>query len=205
MRGLISLFFLLGALILLSIAPVATASPVKLQENTPFPTVTGTPVGPIIIVPDQVNVRTCPSTNCDLVGVLIAGQQASAIGRSRGGEWIQIIYPGVPGNVAWVYSAFVVLEAGQSLLPIVEPPPTPTPRITPTVDPTLAAQFNLDAIVETRLPTYTAAPPVVQPTFEPEIVGNGTGFPPILAIVALTVVGLFGLVISVLRGTGTRL
>jgi hypothetical protein len=171
-------------MILLSFAPVATASPENLQADTPFPTVTGTPVGPIIIVPDQVNVRTCPSTNCDLVGVLIAGQQASAIGRSSGGEWIQIIYPGVPGNVAWVYSAFV---------------------ITPTVDPTLAAQFNLDSVAATRLPTFTAAPPVVQPTFEPEVVGNGTGFPPILAIVALTVVGLFGLVISLLRGTGTRL
>lgn len=192
-------------MILLSFAPVATASPENLQADTPFPTVTGTPVGPIIIVPDQVNVRTCPSTNCDLVGVLIAGQQASAIGRSTGGEWIQIIYPGVPGNVAWVYSAFVVLESGQSLLPIVEPPPTPTPRITPTVNPTLAAQFNLDSVAATRLPTFTAAPPVVQPTFEPEVVGNGTGFPPILAIVALTVVGLFGLVISLLRGTGTRL
>jgi hypothetical protein len=192
-------------MILFSFAPSATASPANLQADTPFPTVTGTPVGPIIIVPDQVNVRTCPSTNCDLVGVLIAGQRASAIGRSTGGEWIQIIYPGVPGNVAWVYSAFVVLESGQSLLPIVEPPPTPTPRITPTVDPTLAAQFNLDAIESTRLPTFTPASPVVQPTFEPESVGNGTGFPPILAIVALTVVGLFGLVISLLRGTGTRL
>jgi hypothetical protein len=204
-RGLVAFFLILGALIILSVAPPATASPVNLQADTPFPTVTGTPVGPIIIVPDQVNVRTCPSTNCDLVGVLIAGQQASAIGRSRGGEWIQIIYAGVPGNVAWVYSAFVVLESGQSLLPIVEPPPTPTPRVTPTVDPTLAAQFNLNSVVATRLPTFTAAPPVVQATFEPEIVGNGTGFPPILAIIALSVVGLFGLVISLLRGTGAGL
>jgi hypothetical protein len=204
-RGLIVYFLILGALILMSVAPTATASTVNLQADTPFPTVTGTPVGPIIIVPDQVNVRTCPSTNCDLVGVLIAGQKASAIGRSRGGEWIQILYAGVPGNVAWVYSAFVVLESGQSLLPIVEPPPTPTPRITPTVDPTLAAQFNLNSVVATRLPTFTAAPPVVQPTFEPEIVGNGTGFPPILAIIALSVVGLFGLVISLLRGTGAGL
>jgi hypothetical protein len=205
MKLIASLILLLGALIYLTIAPVAVASPVKIQADTPFPTVTGTPVGPIIIVPDQVNVRTCPSTNCDLVGVLIAGQRASAIGRSSGGEWIQIIYPGVPGNVAWVYSAFVVLEAGQSLLPIVEPPPTPTPRVTPTVDPTLAAQFNLGSVAPTRLPTFTPAPPIIQPTLEPDPNGNGTGFPPILAIIAFSVVGLFGLVISVLRGTGSRL
>lgn len=205
MRLIAGSILLLGALIYLTIAPVAVASPVKIQADTPFPTVTGTPVGPIIIVPDQVNVRTCPSTNCDLVGVLIAGQRASAIGRSSGGEWIQIIYPGVPGNVAWVYSAYVVLEAGQSLLHIVEPPPTPTPRVTPTVDPTLAAQFNLGSVAPTRLPTFTPAPPIIQPTIEPDRTGNGTGFPPILAIIAFSVVGLFGLVISVLRGTGSRL
>jgi hypothetical protein len=205
MRGIISFFLILGAFTILVITPVAIASPDTLQAETPFPIATGTPVGPIIIVPNQVNVRTCPSTNCDLVGVLIAGQQASAIGRSSGGEWIQIVYPGVPGNVAWVYSAFVVLESGPSLLPIVEPPPTPTPRITPTVNPTLAAQFNLDSVIATQLPTFTAAPPIVQPTFEPDVAGNGTGFPPILAIIALSVVGLFGLVISLLRGTGAGL
>lgn len=205
MRLIASLFLLLGVLIYLTIAPVAIASPVKIQADTPFPTVTGTPMGPIIIVPDQVNVRTCPSTNCDLVGVLIAGQRASAIGKSSGGDWIQIIYPGVPGNVAWVYSANVVLEAGQSLLPIVEPPPTPTPRVTPTVDPTLAAQFNLGSVAPTRLPTFTPAPPIIQPTIEPDRNGHGIGFPPILAIIAFSVVGLFGLVISVLRGTGSRL
>ena len=205
MRLIASLNLLLGVLIYLIIAPVAVASPDIIQADTPFPIVTGTPVGPTIIVPDQVNVRTCPSTNCDLVGVLIAGQRASAIGRSSGGEWIQIIYPGVPGNVAWVYSAYVVLEAGQSLLPIVEPPPTPTPRVTPTVDPTLAAQFNLGSVAPTRLPTFTPAPPIIQPTIEPDRNGNGTGFPPILAIIAFSVVGIFGLVISVLRGAGSRL
>jgi hypothetical protein len=78
------------------------ASPQVAQADTPIATVTGTPEGPQILVPNQVNVRLCPSTDCDLVGVLIAGQQASAIGRSPGGDWIQIIYPGVPGNVAWV-------------------------------------------------------------------------------------------------------
>ena len=205
MRWIIGFFLILGAFTILVITPVAIASPNTIQADTPFPTVTGTPVGPIIIVPDQVNIRTCPDVNCDLVGVLIAGQQASAIGRSSRGEWIQIIYPGVPGNVAWVYSAFVVLESGPSLLPIVVPPPTPTPRITPTVNPTLAAQFNLDSVPATQLPTFTPAPPIVQPTFEPDVVGNGTGFPPILAIIALSVVGLFGLVISLLRGTGAGL
>jgi hypothetical protein len=190
---------------LLFIATGISASPHFAQADTPIATVTGTPEGPQILVPDQVNVRLCPSTDCDLVGVLIAGQQASAIGRSPGGDWIQIIYPGVQGNVAWVYSHYVVLPLGPSLLPIVEPPPTPTPNITPTVDPTLAAQFNLGGVISTPLPTFTAAAPVLYPTFEPVQSVNETGFPPILAILALTVLGLFGIVISVLRGAGAGL
>lgn len=205
MRGMV---WLTAGVILLSLFatnPDANASEPYTQAETPVATVTGTPEGPKILVPDQVNVRLCPSTDCDLVGVLIAGQQASAIGRSPGGDWIQIIYPGVAGNVAWVYSHYVVLEAGQSRLPIVEPPPTPTPNITPTVDPTLAAQFNLGETLSTPLPTFTAAAPVVQPTLEPIQSLNGTGFPPILAILALTVLGLFGIVISILRGSGAGL
>lgn len=184
---------------------LAVAAPQLIQAETPIATVTGTPEGPKILVPDQVNVRLCPSVDCDLVGVLIAGQEASAIGRSPGGDWIQIIYLGVPGNVAWVYSFYVVLPTGQSLLPIVEPPSTPTPNITPTVDPTLAAQFNLGESISTPLPTFTAAAPVVQPTFEPIQSVNEAGFPPILAILVLLVLGLFGTVISVLRGTPSRL
>jgi hypothetical protein len=175
------------------------------QAQTPVATVTGTPEGPTILVPDQVNVRMCPHVNCDLVGVLISGQEVPAIGRSPGGDWIQIIYQGVPGNVAWVYSPFVVLQAGPDVLPIVEPPSTPTPRITATIDPTLAAQFNLDVPIATRLPTFTPAAPVIQPTFEPQSVENGSGFPPMLAIIAFLVIGIFGMVISVLRGGSARL
>ena len=183
----------------------ADASFPAAQDDTPEAILTGTPEGPQILVPDQVNVRLCPSTDCDLVGVLIAGQQASAIGRSPGGDWIQIIYPGVPGNVAWVYSHYVVLPAGQSMLPIVEPPPTTTPKVTSTVDPTLAAQFNLGGMISTPLPTFTAVAPVIQPTFESVQNTNQTSFPPILAIFSLMVLGLFGIVISMLRGTSTGL
>jgi hypothetical protein len=187
------LSMLIGMVMLLSISP-----DVVLANGTV--TVTGTPEGPKIVVPDQVNVRTGPGTNYEKVGLLIAGQEAAALGRSPGGDWIQIAYPGVTGNVAWVYAPFVVLDAGQQLLPIIEPPPTPTLRITATIDPTLAAQFNIGEAPATRLPTYTPAEPVNQPTAEP-VQSNGTrGFPPILAILGLLVVGSFGIVISFLRG-----
>lgn len=155
--------------------------------------------GPMVLVPDQVNVRVGPGVEYDLIGVLISGQRQAALGRSPGGDWIQIEYPGVEGNVAWVYAPLVNLE-GQGFLQVVEPPPTPTPRITSTIDPTLAAQFNLLEVTATRPPTFTPAAPEVYPTFAPaDQPVSGRGFPPILAILGLLVVGFFGTVISVLR------
>ena len=179
---------------------MSTASNAAASPHAQEPTVTGTPKGPMILVPEQVNVRTGPSTEYDKVGVLIAGQRAPALGRSPGGEWIQIFYPGVPGNLAWVYAPFVVLDTDQRLLLIIHPPPTPTPRVTATIDPTLAAQFNIGGAPPTRLPTFTPAEPVVQPAFDETQSDLSSGFPPILAILSLLVVGLFGTIFSVLRG-----
>jgi uncharacterized protein YraI len=183
---------LLASILLISSA--ASAAPVNLQA-------TATPDGPRVIVPEQANVRLGPSLDYEKVGVLIAGQEAPALGRSPGGDWIQIFYAGVQGNVAWVYAPNVILEAGQRLLPIIEPPPTPTPRVTTTIDPTFAAQFNIGTLEATRLPTFTPADPVVMPTVASSDAANGGGFPPILAILGLLVLGLFGTVISFLRGS----
>jgi hypothetical protein len=164
-------------------------------------TVTGTPTGPVILVPgDFVNVRSGPGTSpYEQIGVLLQGQTAPALGRSEGGDWIEIVYPGVPGNVGWVYANLVVLQ-GQGFLPVVEPPPTPTPKTTATIDPTLAAQFNLLNVTPTRRPTFTPAPAVIQPTFAPQGPASRSGFPPVLAIAGLLVVGVFGTLISFLRG-----
>jgi hypothetical protein len=200
MRNLAWLMVLIVGTILMILTPAEAVAPSILQA-TIFVTVTGTPEGPIIIVPDEVNVRMGPGTNYDKVGVLIAGQEAPALGRSSGGEWIQIIYPGVPGNLAWVYAPFVVLDTSQQLLPIIEPPATSTPKVTSTIDPTLAAQFNLGEASPTRLPTFTPAAPVIQPAIEPVQVESSRGLPPILAILGLLVVGLFGIVVSFLRGS----
>jgi hypothetical protein len=163
-------------------------------------TVTGTPTGPIITILDQVNVRMGPSVEYDKIGVLTAGQWAPAVGRSAAGEWIQIVYPGAPDNLAWVYTILVRVEPPSASLPIVEPPPMPTPRITATIDPTLAAQFIDLAPVTTRLPTYTPAEPLAQATLATEDVSQSGGFPPMLAILGLFVVGFFGTTISILRG-----
>jgi hypothetical protein len=164
------------------------------------PTVTSSPNVATIVVTleqDQINVRSGPNTNYPVVGVLIAGQRVPALGRTVGGDWIQIAYPGVPGGVAWVYSPLVTVEGS---LPLVEPPPTPTPKTTPTVDPTLAAQFIME-LPATRLPTFTAPPALAIPTFVNVETTTDTGRIPMgLLIVGLSVIGAFGMVISLLQG-----
>jgi hypothetical protein len=187
-------------LILINLMPSATAASSLLQETGIVATVTGTPEGPMILVPDQVNVRLGPDVAYDKVGVLISGQRVPVVGRSPGGEWLQIVYPGVPGNLAWVFTPLVRLQPPTATLPIAELPPTPTPPVTATIDPTLAAQFIGLGVQPTRLPTFTPASAPVQPTLVPGDQNGIVGFPPVLAILGLFVIGLFGIVISILRG-----
>jgi hypothetical protein len=202
MRSWLKIFFwtllLLGLFV--SFLFGATDRPVSAQQPTgSIATVTGTQSGPIITVtyPEQINVRAGPSSvYYAAIGVLLPGQTAPALGRTAGGEWIQIRYPGVPGDVGWVYAPLVGLTPG--FLSIVEPPPTATPRTTPTIDPTLQAAFQAP-MTPTRLPTFTPPPPLAVPTFEAQS-GVRSGVPMGLIIIGLAGVGLFGALISFLRG-----
>jgi hypothetical protein len=170
------------------------------QPTGSVPTVTSTPSGPSIRVtyPEQINVRSGPSSYLyTAIGVLLSGQTAPAIGRSPGGDWIQIRYDGVAGAVGWVYAPLVGLSANANL-PIVEPPPTPTPATTPTIDPTLAAAF-IPQFTPTRLPTFTPPGVLVIPTYP--VVARPTGGVPLgLVIALLMLIGGFGALISFLRG-----
>jgi hypothetical protein len=172
-------------------------SPVSAQIPTvDIPTVTGTPAGPYIVVKQdaeqtQVNVRSGPGTFYDKVGVLLTGQQVPAKGRSVGGEWIMIEYPGVTGSVAWIYAPLVDVFGGA--LPVVAPPPTPTPLVTATIDPTLAAQFVVTN-APTRLATFTPPPPLAIPTFS--AVDNAQGIGNIPVGMIILVVGGLGILLG---------
>lgn len=192
---------LLAGVALLS-APVLRAQagfPAQIPTGS-IPTVTGTPVGALVIVLDTeqgyINLRGGPSTVAyDIVGVLVVGQQAPALGRSPGGDWIQVAYPGVPGGVAWVWKDLVELRGS---LPVVEAPPTSTPAVTATIDPTLAAQFLVEA-PPTRLPTFTAPPAFVSPTLPGDAPAAIPSRVPMgLIIVGLAVIGVLGTAISFL-------
>ena len=188
---------LAGSLLMLIPARRALAQ----QPTVAVPTVTGTPPGPMLTVhpgwEEQINVRAGPGANYDAVGILVIGQWAPALGQTSSSEWIKIAYPGAPDGIGWVLAALVDLKGEVS---VVEIPPTATPRTTPTIDPTLAAQYIFE-IPAARLPTFTPPNTLAIPTFSPETPLRGrSGVPMGLVIIGLGVVGMFGALISLLRG-----
>lgn len=196
---------LAGVILLISLfynVLAVNAYPLPQLPTVSVPTVTGTPSGVIITVrpsqnEDFINVRSGPSTLYPSVGVLLVGQTAPALGRSPGGEWIQIEYPGVAGGKGWVFSVLVSLSPGQ--LSIVEPPPTVTPQFTATIDPTLAAQFVVTQ-QPTRLPTFTEPAPLTIPTYVENTPNQLPGGIPMgMVIVVLGVTGILLTLFSFIR------
>ena len=128
---------------------------------------------------------------------MIPGQTVNVLGKSAGGDWILIIYQGIPGNSGWVYSPFLRLSPGE--VPIVEPPPTSTPLYTPTIDPTLAAQF-IETPIPTKLATFTQVAPLTIPTFQDASPRSlAAGLPIGLIIIILGGLGILIGIFSVLQ------
>jgi uncharacterized protein YgiM (DUF1202 family) len=171
-----------------------TAAAVLAQAPTiAMATVTGTPSSPLITVrddQDQINVRSGPGTTYPKVGVLLAGQQVPAKGRTSGGDWILVDYAGVTGGTAWVFSQLVILPPAANL-PIVEPPATPTPLYTATIDPTLAAEFVITT-APTRLPSFTPPPALTIPTYAAasSTQTNTNKIPMGLVIISIAAIGI---------------
>jgi uncharacterized protein YraI len=149
----------------------------------------------VITEEPQINVRMGPSSSIyPIVGTLPTGSTVPALGRSPGGDWIQIEYPGAPNNAGWVYSPLVQVSPGT--LRIVEPPPTPVPPATATIDPTLAAQFNI-VPTNTRLPTFTPPPSLTVPSYTEAPNANSRNSVPLATIIiALMILGSIGFLLS---------
>ena len=190
------IFFVFLILMVLALgwpAPVARASQPAQIATGAIPTVTSTSSGPMAVVmpagETQANLRAGPGPLYDKVGILLLGQSAPARGRSPGGEWVLIDYPGAPGGQAWIYAPLVEIRP-LTTLPIVEPPPTPTPAVVATLDPTLAAKFVITE-EPTRLPTFTQPPPLAIPTYTVDTGPSLAGVPMGFIILGLAVLGLF--------------
>lgn len=177
------------------------ASRLAQQPTVDIPTVTGTKSGPVAAVnldQDSIHVRGGPGENYPVIGLLVAGQKVPALAQSTGGDWIQIVYLGVPGSLGWVHKNLINITGGA--LQVITPPPTPVPQMTPTLEPTLAARYLVVAS-PTNLPTFTPAPPIAIPTFASTTpVSVISRFPVGFIIIGLAVVGFFGTMITLLRG-----
>ena len=191
---------LLGGLALALYSPVRSTVLAQ-QPTASIPTVTGTPSGANVAVYldlTQINVYSGPSTYLyPPIGILLAGQEAPAYGKSEDANWIQIYYPGVPDSRAWVYAPYVAIKKNGDL-PILKSPSTPTPASTPTINPTLAAAFIAPA-TSTRLPTFTAPAPLSALTYADQI-SNTNRIPMGLLIFGFSFIGALGALISFLRG-----
>lgn len=200
--GIVTLLVLAGIFCLTSL-PSQKAD--AQQPTGSIPTVTGTPPGPYVTVytsytsQDQiVGVYAGPDSEFYAqIGILTSGETVPALGISEDNEWIQILYPGVPGGKGWVWGRHVELRGGE--LSIVQSPPTATPRTTPTIDPTYAAAYGLN-LVPSPQPTFTAPAALNIPTFT-ENTSASSKVPYGLIIVGLILVGVLGAIVSFVRGS----
>jgi hypothetical protein len=172
----------------------------QLDSSTPTATMVATISSRTITVTnlEPINVRSGPSSfDYPVIGTLPVGGTAPAVGRSPAGEWIQIEFPSAPRGKGWVYATNVTLSTG-ALLPIVEPPPTPAPLETPTLNPTYAAAFQTLPTL-TRLPTFTAPPALLIPTFTNPDHSPANRYLTTWVIVVLGLLGIVGLAITSIR------
>jgi len=191
---------------LLALASLATlgqnfTTGAQAQQPTDTPLVEPSSVGGIFVTviteEPQINVRMGPSSSVyPIVGTLATGSTAPALGRSLGGDWIQIEFGAAPNGKGWVYSPLVRVSPGS--LRIVEPPPTPVPPATSTIDPTLAAQFVI-LPTNTRLPTFTP-PPSLTTQIYTQAPQDGFHNPVPLAaiIIAFALLGVLGFLLSLI-------
>jgi hypothetical protein len=186
-------------LLLLGILLASSPTFVRAQQPTETPAAaTGIFVTNITENEPFINVRLGPSSTIyPVVGNLPYGATAPVFGRSPGGDWIQIEFPSAPNGRGWIYSPLVQVSPAGVTLQIVEPPPTPIPPATSTIDPTLAAQFIIIP-TNTRLPTFTPPPTLV--SFEYiKPVPSQAGVPWASIIIAFTVLGVIGFLLSLIR------
>lgn len=128
---------------------------------TPTPTAT-VPQMPKLTTKTDLNVRSGPGTQYDLLGLLPTGISVEVLGRSADAQWWQVRFTPANEGVGWVSADPAYSEtAFVDNAPIIVPPPTPTPipTNTPTDTPTATPPPTITATpTPTDTPTPTATP-----------------------------------------------
>lgn len=100
---------------------------------TAAPLPTATPTGYHLRIKSEVqNVRSGPGTEYDIIGKIIQGTQARILGATIDHSWLVIDYRGQWG---WLAAYLVDTFGDRNLVPIIQPPATPTPAPTSTTAP----------------------------------------------------------------------
>ncbi len=110
---------------------VARVSPTPVSTATPAPT--QTPAGYTLIIQSPVqNVRNGPGLQFEVIGQLPRETQARVLGATPDYSWLVIDFRGQWG---WLASYLVDTFGNRNLLPVIQPPATPTPVPTSTAAP----------------------------------------------------------------------
>lgn len=109
--------------------PLVQATPTQ----TPAPAPTSTPSGYTLTIQSAVqNVRSGPGLQFETIGQLQRGTQARVLGATPDYSWLVIDFRGQWG---WLASYLVATFGNRNLLPVIQPPATPTPVPTSTPAP----------------------------------------------------------------------
>lgn len=206
-----------------------TATPTLLGGPTATASRTPTLV-PVLaeIIGDPTNLRTGPGIDFEVIAELTPGATLPIIGRWLGYDWLLVAWEDAPEGKAWVYQPLVIVRGDITTVPAVEPPAPPT--VDPTraaIEATATILLQTPGAAETAtataffaptgvytqtpppggavaglLPTFTPAPPYVQPEALPVPEGSQPvqrGIPPAVMIIALGAMGALMLVLGVLR------
>jgi uncharacterized protein YraI len=160
-----------------AIPPTATRTPTPTATatNTETPTATATPL-PSGTVQEDGDVRSGPGTVYPVSAQVAAGETATPLGQTEGGDWYLIALAG--GDEAWILAENFALSAETNTLAVItDVPPTPTapplPSSTPTPVPTVTSSPS----------PYSCDVSITQGDFRQyDIIVIGQGWPPDTAI-----------------------
>ncbi len=115
-----------------TVAAPTTAPQTPTPSNTPEPTLTPTQGGVWLTVQENTNCRAGPGSMYGFLGLINAGQQVEAVGRSTVNDYYYIKNPTSYSDYCWLWSRYSTVAGNTGNLPVFTPQPTPTPEVTPT-------------------------------------------------------------------------
>ena len=132
----------------------ATGQAPTVAPATATPLPTATPTGYHLRTRSRVqNVRSGPGTEYEVIGQVIEGTQARVLGATIDHSWLVIDYRGQWG---WMAAYLVDVFGDRNLVPIIQPPATPTPAPTDTPPPPQEPDLLVQEAGPNRLTIGTA-------------------------------------------------